>query len=122
MNQRFPSGPAMIFMGPLPGYVLNNVTEPVGVILPTLLAINCVNQILPSGPTATLWVLPSVGKLVSGGSLSGKINRPILEPPNSMNQMFPSTPGVIALGALPGCKSLNSVITPAGVILPSLLP
>src|SRR5438309_11563728 len=51
VNQRLPSAPTVIPIGPLPGVATaNSVMSPVGVIRPTLLPQDSVNQRLPSGP------------------------------------------------------------------------
>src|SRR5512135_6752 len=65
VNQRLPSGPAVIPVGPLlaVGSGPNSVMMPAGVIRPILLPFCSVNQRLPSGPA----VIP-VGRLVGVGS------------------------------------------------------
>ena len=57
VNQRLPSGPAVIPTGLLPAVmpVANSVTAPAGVIRPIRLPTCSVNQRLPSGPA----VIPS---------------------------------------------------------------
>ena len=54
MNQRLPSGPAAMPIGPLPAVMplLNSVTAPAGVMRPMRLPLCSVNQRLPSGPAA----------------------------------------------------------------------
>ena len=56
MNQRLPSGPAVIPNGSLSPVMpaLYSVTAPAGVIFPILLPLISVNQRLPSGPAVIL--------------------------------------------------------------------
>src|SRR5260370_40861716 len=68
VNQRLPSGPLVIPIGPQPsGYpqvdgILNSVKLPVGVMRPIRFPSNSVNQRLPSGPAVMLdGPLPVVG-------------------------------------------------------------
>ena len=65
MNQRLPSGPAVIPSGPLLAVMrcVNSVMVPAGVIRPILLPVYSVNQRLPSGPA----VIPA-GPLLAVGS------------------------------------------------------
>src|SRR5207247_1907184 len=50
VNQRLPSGPSVIALGPLFAVgIVNSVMVPAGVIRPTLLALYSVYQTLPSG-------------------------------------------------------------------------
>src|SRR5437899_4991680 len=66
VNQRLPSAPSVIPIGPLPGVATaNSAMSPVGVIRPTLLPQDSVNQRLPSGPA----VMPSGLLLPLGGQL-----------------------------------------------------
>src|SRR5437870_13142627 len=66
VNQRLPSAPTVIPIGPLPGVATaNSLMSPVGVIRPTLLPQDSVNQRLPSGPA----VMPSGLLLPLGGEL-----------------------------------------------------
>src|SRR5256712_10052097 len=66
VNQRLPSAPSVIPIGPLPGVATaNSAMSPVGVIRPTLLPQDSVNQRLPSGPA----VMPSGLLLRLGGQL-----------------------------------------------------
>src|SRR5437899_10560653 len=52
VNQRLPSAPTVMPIGPLPGVATaTSVMSPVGVVRPTLLPEDSVNQGLPSGPT-----------------------------------------------------------------------
>ena len=48
--------------------------------------------------------------------------RPILLPPNSVNQRLPSGPAAMPAGSLLAVGTVNSVMTPAVVIRPILLP
>src|SRR5438309_10146031 len=51
VNQRLPSAPTVMPIGPLPGVATaNSVMSPVGVMSPTLLPQDSVNPRLPSGP------------------------------------------------------------------------
>src|SRR5439155_1713527 len=66
VNQRLPSAPTVIPIGPLPGVATAiSVLSPVAVIRPTLLPQDSVNQRLPSGPA----VMPSGLLLPLGGQL-----------------------------------------------------
>src|SRR6266851_4791460 len=82
MNQRLPSGPAVIVIGSLPAVGMGNsaVMVPLGLMRPILLPLNSVNQRLPSGPA----VIPS-GELLAVGTGNSVIVplgliRPILLP------------------------------------------
>src|SRR2546428_12924546 len=67
VNQRLPSAPSVIPIGPLPGVATaNSVMSPVGVIRPTLLPQDSVNQRLPSGPA----VMPCGPRVELGGRRS----------------------------------------------------
>src|SRR2546430_1940861 len=117
----------------LPGVATaNSVMSPVGVIRPTLLPQDSVNQRLPSGPAVmpSGLLLPLGGQLRLGGRGNSVItpagvSRPKLLPPFSVNQRLPSGPTVMLSGPLSdvGLESGgNSVITPAGVTRPIRLP
>src|SRR5262245_37720131 len=118
VNQRLPSGPAVMRVGVVPGVMPaeNSVTTPVGVIRPILFA--SVNQRLPSGPRVIptgllLGVMPAENSVITPAG----VIRPILLVPVSVNQRLPSGPAVISAGALRN-GSANWVTTPAGVIRP----
>ena len=122
--QRFPSGPAAIPIGSSLGGcgVGNSVMTPVGVIRPMLLRRCSVNHRLPSGPAVMpQGPLPAVG-VGNSAKTPAVVTRPILELSSSVNHRFPSGPAVIPRGS--GSKwprgMRNSVMTPAGVILPIL--
>src|SRR5215813_8410574 len=99
VNQRLPSGPAVIPLSWLASVrTSNSVSVPLGVIYPILLP--AVNQRLPSGPAVIpLSRLASVGTANSVSVPLGVI-RPILLPSYSVNQRLPSGPPVIPDGPL----------------------
>src|SRR2546426_10804076 len=79
--------------------------SPVGVIRPTLLPQDSVNQRLPSGPAVmpSGLLLPLGGQLRLGGRGNSVITpagviRPILLPLSSVNQRLPSGPAVMLAG------------------------
>src|SRR2546422_8762662 len=79
--------------------------SPVGVIRPTLLPQDSVNQRLPSGPAVmpSGLLLPLGGQLRLGGRGNSVITpaggiRPILLPLSSVNQRLPSGPAVMLSG------------------------
>jgi hypothetical protein len=126
VNQRFPSGPAVIRSG-LPVTGPNSVILPRrsnGLIRPILLPLNSVNQMLPSGPT----VMPC--GLAPGVGIVKKVNSPagvsftiaFLSP--SVNQMLPSGPLVMPSGTMLQASSglshsgANPVNWPSVVTLP----
>src|SRR5437588_192668 len=79
VNQRLPSGPAVIPWGELcPVGTENSVIWPVGVMRPTWFFFTCTNQRLPSGPR----VIPS-GRLLREGSRNSVI--------------LPATNGIVAV-------------------------
>src|SRR5438270_12167649 len=102
VNQRLPSGPAVISSGS-PFRIGNSVIFPAGVILPTfasLLEEISVNQRLPSGPAVIL-----TGKALGVGIGNWVIFPlavilPILFPLCSTNQKLPSGPNEISFGRL----------------------
>src|SRR5271157_3381020 len=74
VNQRLPSGPAVIPTGPLLGVMpaLNSVTVPPGVIRPIRSPDCSVNQRLPSGPAVIkAGKLLPVGLMPVGGTVVG---------------------------------------------------
>src|SRR5438093_12561081 len=62
VNQRAPSGPAVIPTGELLAGIANSVRAPVGVMRPILLPPSPVNQRGPSGPAVIL-----TGRALAGG-------------------------------------------------------
>ncbi len=100
VNQRFPSGPAVITckLAFVVG-ILYSVTVPAVVILPILFAVCSVNQRFPSGPVVISSGLLLVGALYSV-IVPAVVILPILSPLCSVNQRFPSGPVVIPCGRL----------------------
>src|SRR5712691_10101688 len=113
VNQRFPSGPVVIPLGPLPGVGIANSASiaPAGLIWPIW---------LPAGPAAMLaGALPAVVTAKSIKAPSTVI-RPILLAAYSVNHTFLSGPAAMPAGVLP---TGNSVMIPVvGLICPILLP
>ena len=108
VNQRLPSGPAVIPEGTAVALMPaeNVVTRPLGVMRPIRPdggpdgpAPEAVNQRLPSGPAA---MSPGPNALVgpTGNSVTAPrvVIRPIRLPMCSVNQRFPSAPAAIAPG------------------------
>src|SRR2546427_2874200 len=122
VNQRFPSGPVVIPLGPLPGVGIANSASiaPAGLIWPIWLPTSSVNQRLPSGPAAMLaGALPAVVTAKSIKAPSTVI-RPILLAAYSVNHTFLSGPAAMPAGVLP---TGNSVMIPVvGLICPILSP
>src|SRR5207245_4982741 len=76
-NQRLPSGPTVIPIGPLFGVgTSNSVIEPDGVMRPILLPFCSVNQRLPSGPALML-----AGRLLAVGIVNSIIPPPVVMRP-----------------------------------------
>ena len=101
VNQRLPSGPAVIAPGWLPGVGRgNSLMLPPGVMRPILSPDTSVNQRLPSDPDAILVGLLFWGK---GNSLALPLGvmRPILFPDEWINQRLPSGPDAMSSGKLP---------------------
>src|SRR5579871_2931586 len=122
VNQRLPSGPAVILVGPLPVVGRgNSVICPPGVIRPSLSASGSVNQRLPSGPL----VMPST-PVCAGNSVicPPGVMRPILPVLSSkvasVNQRLLSGPVVMSSGSSSALGTGNSVICPLGVMRPIL--
>src|SRR5438132_3439999 len=110
MNQRLPSGPAVIppRLGKRTG-MTNSLITPLGVILPILPTKslpNSVNQTLPSGPAVIDRGLPATGNSVMTPPVE---ILPILS--RSVNQRLPSGPAVIVNVPLLGVGMENSVKT-----------
>jgi hypothetical protein len=102
VNQRFPSGPAVMSGRWLliPGARGNSATEPPAAMRPMLLAMDSVNQRVPSGNfVMPVGWLKAVGTVISVTPPAVLI-RPILPPPPSVNQRAPSWPATIAKGEL----------------------
>src|SRR3989454_1552325 len=106
--------------------------SPVGVIRPTLLPQDSVNQRLPSGPAVmpSGLLLPLGGQLRLGGRGNSVITpagviRPILLPLSSVNQRLPSGPAVMLSGPLSGVglgSGGSSGNTPGGGPPPTPFP
>jgi hypothetical protein len=122
VNQRLPSGPAVILSGHLKDEVSgNSVTVPTGVIRPILFDRASVNQRLPSGPR----VIPAESVYPSGALGTGNVvmiplgvMRPIRIASPNINQRLPSGPAVIASGgpkAMVGRRKSVMVTVGSGV-------
>ena len=61
MNQRAPSGPAVMYVGELPEGIANGVTVPLGVIRLIWLSESSSNQRLPSDPSVMIRGDPPTG-------------------------------------------------------------
>jgi len=120
-NQRKLSGLLTIDVSAKPGLspLENSVTTPAAVILP--IDEDVVNQRLPSGSGGVM----AFGEVTaySTAVLADWSKRPIaFVVPPSVNQRLPSAPLAILFGLLPALRpAANSVVTPAGVILPIAL-
>src|SRR5439155_905810 len=114
VNQRLPSGPAVMLSGALPVVgTANSVTVPVRVIRPILFPLSSVNQTFPSWPAVMpMGPLPAVGTVNSVTAPAGVI-RPIRLPKNSVNQRLPSGPAVMLRTLLAAVVIGNSVIVTA---------
>src|SRR5579885_433410 len=126
VNQRLPSGPAVMSQGALSGRpsalgTANSVMVPLGVMRPILLPpmqnpfesrAHSVNQRLPSGPA----VMPKDPLLGVGRANSVMVPlgvmRPIWWPGYSVNQRLPSGPAVMRQGPLLGVGTANSCTAP----------
>src|SRR5437899_1390464 len=99
VNQRFPSGPATIWVGvwtPLP---MNTVTSPVGVMRPIERSPLLANHRLPSGPGA-MPVGYDNGLVTKFENTPAGVTRPIEPPLRLVNHRLPSGPVVIEFGPL----------------------
>src|SRR5207302_5644762 len=108
VNQRLPSGPAVMAKGKLPAGRLNGVTVPLGVMR-SMLPRSSTNHKLPSGPR----VMPAgiaPGTANSTAAPSGEI-RPTFPANSSVNQTFPSGPFVMPKDG-PGA---GSSVTPIAI-------
>src|SRR5271157_3784973 len=119
VNQRLPSGPAVISSGPLLGVMpaLNSVTVPPGVIRPIRSPLASVNQRLPSGPAviprgSLLGVMPALNSV----TVPPGVIRPIRSPENSVNQRLPSGPAVIPAGTLLSVGIATSLMAPTVIL------
>src|SRR5688572_8299257 len=124
VNQRFPSGPAVMSVGAPPdGPEPNSVIVPAGVIRPIPGFAGCVNQRLPSGPAAiAVGSLPCVSPAVYSVTVPvAGSRRPIASvAPGSVNQIAPSGPAATSAGSAPAVSpAVNSVRAPLEVIPPS---
>src|SRR3989442_10404773 len=90
------------------------VTGPGGVIRPILLAVDSVNQRLPSGPPVMPPGLLPMGmgnsKMNAGITGLGGVVNPTWLCPGSVNQRLPPAPAVIASVRLPTVGTGNAVI------------
>src|SRR5579864_4901691 len=130
VNQRLPSGPAVIPPGALSAVDKgNSVMIPAGVIRPILPIPGSENQRLPSGPAVISlgWssgaALSPVDWLLDEGVVNSVtvpvgVIRPILCPCCSANQRLPSGPTVIPKGSPELVGTENSVKVPVGVMRP----
>ena len=119
VNQRSPSGPAVMRPGSLDGVGMANssaaVMTPAVVMRPILLASASVNQSLPSGPMVmSIGALLAVGVGNSTRAPVARFSRPILATVLSANQRLPSGPSVIPIGQLLTVRPANSVMTVDG--------
>src|SRR6266851_3522627 len=113
VNQRLPSGPAVMPKGPLLfGETWNSVMLPLGVMRPMMPTLYSVNHRLPSGPAVML-----KGMLLAVG-----MGNPVMVPlvvirPISfigvVNHRLPSGPAVMPTGSLSAGGMENSVMVPA---------
>jgi hypothetical protein len=117
VNQRLPSPPVVIEVGPLPAVTGYSEMTPLGVIIPMFDAELSVNQRLPSGPTVMpSGSLPAVSPVVKSVITPlGPIALAVEE--DSVNQRLPSGPSTIPHGAAFD-PSGKLEITPAGEISP----
>ncbi len=123
VNQRAPSGPAVMPAGvlPAPGTANSLVTTPAVVMRPIWSEPVWVNHRAPSGPAAmSFGALPAPGTTNStieawmAASLPASgLMRPIRSPVFSVNQRLLSGPTVMFSGPRPA-GSVNSVTTPVG--------
>src|SRR5438105_3208626 len=105
VNQRLPSGPAVMPSGSLLKVALGtgySVKAPVTVTFPILFLLISVNHNLPSGPTVMSHGPPSGVGTAYSVKAPLVVIFPILLPPFSVNQRLPSGPKVIKVGSLPG--------------------
>src|SRR5262249_39060484 len=113
VNQRLPSGPAVIPSGRLLAVmpVANSVTTPAGVIRSIRSLLSSVNQRLPSGPAVIpLGTLSVVIPVANSVTAPAGVTRPTRWPFDSVNQRLPSGPAVIPKGRLRGVGTGNSRI------------
>ena len=112
MNQRFPSGPAVMPSGSLMPVSLTFEITPSAVMRPMVLLITLVNQRLPSGPEAIAVGLSTLGSekllMVPVG-----VTRPILFEKDEVYQTLPSGPAAIPAGASDPVPKVVTV--PSGV-------
>src|SRR5438552_52127 len=106
VNQRLPSGPVVIPVGPAPPLVLNAMSVPVGVIRPIRSALVSANHRLPSGP-AVMPVVPVAIAAPNSVTVPSVVICPILvgglngRGSTSVNHKLPSGPAVMLEGAPP---------------------
>src|SRR5215469_13599577 len=127
VNQRLPSGPAVISQGAERGVGTgNSVSTPSGVIRPIRLPGISVNHRFPSDPAVITRGWPPA---VTGNSVTAPVagtrraTAPVLDAVRrSVNQMLPSDPAATDVGLVLAVGTANSVICPSSVIRPILLP
>ena len=120
VNQRLPSGPAVIPSGPLPALIPaeNSVTVPVGVMRP-MRPSNSVNQRLPSGPAviprgSLFALIPDWNSVTVPVGVIRPIRRFEAVQLDSVNQRLPSGPAVIPAGPLFGADARRELGDRAG--------
>ena len=124
VNHSAPSGPAVMPLGCCsPWGRVNSVMTPAVVIRPILLPVDSVNHSAPSGPAVM-----ARGALVAVGMANSCDDARSGDPPDlvarcvSVNHSAPSGPAVMPMGLLVAVGTANSVMAPAVVIRPILLP
>ena len=111
VNQRLPSGPAVMPSGKAAAVgMLNSVITPLGVMRPTRLPNDSVNQRLPSGPAAML--CGALGAVGRGNSVIWPVvvMLAIRSASDSVNHRFPSGPAVMLRGPLAAVGIVNSTM------------
>src|SRR5258708_21522487 len=120
-TQSPPSRPTAMPTGPTPT-VGNSVKPPVEVMRPTLSAINSVNHMAPSGPTAIRLGTALGSAMAYSVTTPSSVIRPTFPASRSMNHNAPSGPTVSPSGPLTGVGTGYSVIEPSSVRRARLLP